>query len=182
MQTRTKKVIAVAAIMSFVAIGSHGNSQLAGANGPPGGLDVRIVNPLPVPITGSVISQDASKLASNLVRLNSDIVGPGTERTASKVTPDGVFTAFVVPNDRSLVVTSIDIEPVSPGAGTNSVFLTSGPDTAAVGRWSVPNSSVSQFAFQSGIVFPAGSVVKVRSIPASTGQVVVTLGGYLTAS
>jgi len=67
---------------------------------------------------------------------------------------------------KSLVVTTIDIDPVFPEAGTNRVYITTGPQVAAVGGWSVPNNMASQFMFQSGIVFPPGSAVVVVNRPA----------------
>jgi hypothetical protein len=36
----------------------------------------------------------------------------------------------------------------------------------------------SQLVFPSGIVFPPGSAMEVLNIPASSGQVIVYLGGY----
>jgi hypothetical protein len=51
---RFKNQLIVAAVLSVLAIiGTIMNSQQAVAQGPPGGMAVRIVDPLPVPITGS---------------------------------------------------------------------------------------------------------------------------------
>jgi hypothetical protein len=56
MQTRRNKVIAFAAIVILAAVGFLINSHQAAAQGPPSGLAVNIVNPLPVPISGSLTS------------------------------------------------------------------------------------------------------------------------------
>ena len=51
---RFKNHLIVAAVLSVLAvIGTIMNSPKAAAQGPPGGLAVNIVNPLPVPVTGS---------------------------------------------------------------------------------------------------------------------------------
>src|SRR5215831_20547904 len=54
MQTLRNKLIAFAALVVLAAVGSLMNShQAAAQQGPPTGLAVNIVNPLPVPVTGS---------------------------------------------------------------------------------------------------------------------------------
>jgi hypothetical protein len=54
---RFKNHVIVAAVFSVLAIiGSIMNSHQAAAQGPPGGMSVNIVNPLPVPVTGSITS------------------------------------------------------------------------------------------------------------------------------
>jgi hypothetical protein len=54
---RFKNHVIVAAVFSVLAIiGSIMNSHQAAAQGPPGGMSVNIVNPLPMPVTGSVTS------------------------------------------------------------------------------------------------------------------------------
>jgi hypothetical protein len=54
---RFKNHVIAAAVFSVLAIiGSIMNSHQAAAQGPPSGMSVNIVNPLPVPVTGSVTS------------------------------------------------------------------------------------------------------------------------------
>jgi hypothetical protein len=48
-----KRVLVTAVIAGFAVIGYLMNSQQAVAQGPPGGLAVNIVNPVPLPVTGS---------------------------------------------------------------------------------------------------------------------------------
>jgi hypothetical protein len=55
--------MAVAAIAVLAVIGSVMNSRQAAAQGPPNGLAVNIVNPLPVPVTGSTTVSGTVNLA-----------------------------------------------------------------------------------------------------------------------
>jgi hypothetical protein len=48
-----KRMLVAAIIAGLAVIGYLMNSQQAVAQGPPGGLAVNIVNPVPVPVTGS---------------------------------------------------------------------------------------------------------------------------------
>jgi hypothetical protein len=47
-------LIAAAALSVLAIIGTNMNTQQAAAQGPPNGLAVRIVNPVPVPVSGTV--------------------------------------------------------------------------------------------------------------------------------
>jgi hypothetical protein len=73
---RFKNQLIAAAVLSMLAIiGTIMNSHQAAAQGPPGGLAVNIVNPLPVPVTGS-ITVAGTMAATQSGSWNVGITGP----------------------------------------------------------------------------------------------------------
>jgi len=54
MKRLKNQLIAAAVLIGFAAIGTFMSAHRAGAQGPPAGLAVNLVSPLPVPVTGSL--------------------------------------------------------------------------------------------------------------------------------
>jgi hypothetical protein len=182
---RFKNHLIVATVLSLLAIaGTIMNSHQAKAQGPPGGLAVNIVNPLPVPVTGSTtVSGTVAATQSGAWNVgitgtpNVNVTNPATapvlaldiSKSASRhvqldceifsgagsvCTDVAALTPYVVPPGQNLVVTSVDIV----GAAGGGVFTVAIQASQFVeGSWSVAKDALTHsFQYPSGIVYPAG--------------------------
>jgi hypothetical protein len=178
-----KRVLVTAVIAGLGMIGYLMNSQQAVAQGPPGGLAVNIVNPVPVPVTGSVTSTVTGAvgvtgtvgLASGAsVHVNNTVTSPALTLDISKSASQHVvlnchfdrlgsfcfsppnLTPYIVPAGQNLVLTSVDISEFDASV---PIFIgfSSASGVGRLGRWDIPADSVTHsFQYPSGIVFPAG--------------------------
>jgi hypothetical protein len=90
MQTLRNKVIASAAVVILAAVGFLMNSHQAAAQGPPDGLAVKIVNPLPVPVTGST-SVSGTVAATQSGAWNVSVTGTPSVQVTNPATAPVLF-------------------------------------------------------------------------------------------
>jgi len=135
MHKLTNKVIAVLAAGVLALIGSLMSSREAAAQqqGPPDGLAVRIVNPLPVPTTGTVgLAPGATVVIGNAAAapvLVRDVDNPARTPFQAKLCPVNCTgnlafpTSLIVPAGKQLVIEQIAGE-CFPSGQTLAVGLT----------------------------------------------------------
>ena len=183
MQTFRNKLIALLAVGILAVIGSLMNSRGAAAQGPPDGLAVRIVNPLPVPVTGNTT-------VSGTVRVkNIDEPGRNPYQFVGGCTGStGCFVVFpAVPAGKRLV-----LQHVSAGIGipTNvpyqivAVRIPSGPHPVPT-LVGTEAGVVNDYQFDQQIVafFEAGQSPNLQVAVERTGSgavgVTAFISGYL---
>src|SRR5215831_18784092 len=108
MTTFQKRALLTAVIAGFAVIGYLMNSQQAVAQGPPNGLAVNIVNPVPLPVTGSTTVSGAVA-ATQSGAWNVGISGNSAYQTSVR----GCDLAPVlppVPAGKRLVIQSVSFE------------------------------------------------------------------------
>ena len=128
---RFKNCLIVGAVFALlVTIGLIMNSHQVAAQGPPNGLAVNIVNPLPVPVTGSTNPATAPVLALN-------VNDPGRIPYQSKVQDDCLIGSCdlifpVVPANHRLVIQNVSGRALFPSTPQNLfVSLFEGPEFVA---------------------------------------------------
>jgi hypothetical protein len=207
---RFKNLLIAAAVLSGLAIiGTIMNSHQAEAQGPPGGLAVNIVNPLPVPVTGSTtVSGTIAATQSGAWNVgitgtpNVQIANPATapaltldiSRSASQhvilnciplqlngCADQSGSSPYMVPAGQNLVVTSVDIIGSAQNASFQIAKAINPHFVFETGDWSVPFDNLTHsFPYPGGIVFPAGFTFDSTTILQS-GTLTI-LRGFLTAN
>ena len=132
-----------------------------------------------------VVTQGVSQQTSQIVNLWCSGTGayPGTPpcKQESSTQGNASGTAYTIPSGASLVVTSIDITPLTPCSATHRVSLDSEPGYEYV-YWNVTSSNASlHYTFPSGIVFSSGLQLTATSTDSSCNDIVF-VQGYLTNS
>ncbi len=152
-----------------------------------------------VTIGGSSVAlptKDLSTFASvnvslqHRVNASGGVSGIGSDLFALSST--GVFSpSFAVPAGQTLVVTSIDISPVTPGPGTNHITVIGSLGGAAPVFFRsliVSNAISTHLDYPSGIAFGSTEVPLIFNgsaaitDPGSAGNVDIYLQGYLTSN
>jgi hypothetical protein len=204
---RFKNLLIVAAVFTLLmVIGTVLNTRRVAAQGPPGGMAVNIVNPLPVPVTGATtVSGAVAATQSGIWNVgvtgtaNVHVANPATapvltldiSKSASQhlqlicgpnyggCTVPGGSALYVVPAGQNFVVTSVDILTTGGGGNSDLSITTS---SLAGGSWYVPNSlSLTQsFQYPSGIMYPAGFAFNSPSVSFSANFFLAWLNGFLT--
>jgi hypothetical protein len=128
------------------------------------------------------ISQGVSQLASQNVFLAAAAPVGGSSGFSQEF-PDGSLSisAFVVPSGQSLVVTSLEVFPLT-NPGTYTIFISNGVSGKKRELLAAPAAYSTQFQFPSGIVFPAGESPQFFNLFSSPEQVTVYMHGYLTSN
>jgi hypothetical protein len=130
-----------------------------------------------------VVTQSVPSQAAQLVGLIGYVAPNVTTGQSLYVAGGPEIVGYSVPNDRSLVVTAVDITP--PFGCTN--------DTIGIGLVGVANYTVSapntgHFKYPSGIVFPSGTAPLILSygVTSTAGECFeathVNMYGYLTSN
>jgi hypothetical protein len=129
------------------------------------------------------ITQNTNMLASQVVELNTTV--------ASGVT-DGLFYItlgvgalgqgdwYHVPVNQYLIITSVDITPLSGCGATSVVNLIEGPYFHDL--WIVPGVGLTHLTYPSGIVLPPSTIPMIFNNNAASCSVFVTMKGYLTTN
>jgi|ERR1017187_984609 hypothetical protein len=131
------------------------------------------------------ITAGVNRLASQNVFLTGSpgTLATGQVETLRQEAPDGSVSgsSFVVPAGQSLVVTNIEVMPMSSGTWSLEIHNFSSGNY----RYTLPNlasGQLTQFQFATGIVFPAGESVAFGNTTLGffTGSIFVH--GYLTSN
>ncbi|MCK4793311.1 MAG: hypothetical protein KAV87_56805 [Desulfobacteraceae bacterium] len=108
---------------------------------------------------------------------------PGETQEVRSGNPDGTGGGvFTVPTEKVLVITKVVIRPYTLQAGTLDITLIQS-DTQLGDRirqtWWVSNSQPTQFDYSPGYVVSSGSKLMIRNDTGSSGEVHVSLYGYI---
>src|SRR5215831_17654974 len=149
MTTFQKRALLTAVIAGFAVIGYLMNSQQAVAQGPPNGLAVNIVNPVPLPVTGAttVSGTVAATQSGNWnVGINGTAAVKDTENPARHFVSfefaPGYAPSYTVPTGKILVIEWVSASPTTPmGLSADGDF-----DTASnTHRWTAIFPAVKGF-------------------------------------
>jgi hypothetical protein len=149
-----------------------------------------------VTIGGSSVAlptQDLSTFASANVSLQNRVPNTAGPLGLIDLSSTGVSASccFAVPAGQTLVVTSIDISPVTPGPGTNHIFLSGSLNGAAPAIFrslTVSNANSTHLDYPTGIAFGSTERLFIQNgqafltDPLSAGDVDIYLQGYLTSN
>jgi hypothetical protein len=131
------------------------------------------------------ITQNAPTQAAQLVLLNATL-GPNSGNNAFGSASASNGTVYLVPSDRSLVVTAVDLSPPQCTTAGNFTFTLKGNSQSFSVKWLLfaPNANTSHFEYPSGIVFPPGSEPEMDYAVIGSCDNVATanLFGYLTSN
>jgi hypothetical protein len=106
---RFKNHLIAGAVLSVLAvIGTIMNSHQAAAQGPPNGLAVNIVNPVPVPVTGSLGITGTPKVTIDSTQLPLSVMDADSpSRHAFQLKLDESQFSFKVPPDKRLTIETV---------------------------------------------------------------------------
>lgn len=142
----------------------------------------RAVYSSPVTVVNTPLpSQELSASPAQIVETGCLNTGPGQLSQpcfalASSGYSSGTFT---VPAGQAFVVTSVEIRPVNPGAGTINISMAQSSCNCLRENWLVPNTGTTVLQFPSGIVVTSGSTLSFSNNSNSPGLVSVVYRGYL---
>lgn len=115
---------------------------------------------------------------SRIKDLGTTEIAPGDTEDVLEISPEAVNVGvFTVPPNKVLVITSVQIFPQNPGAGTLKVRLIQ--DSRAREYWVVPNNLPTQLHIPTGLVIAPGYSLKIENYPDSAGSIRVKIVGYI---
>jgi hypothetical protein len=127
--------------------------------------------------THPAIVEEVPHLPSHVVTLLGFVASTSNSDPLIQLLPNGTANYFFsVPAGQSLVITSIEVTPLSNAI--TEVSLSSGSG-GYYGSWSVAANGTTEFPLSSGIVVPSGTTLYVSGTAVSTE---ISVYGYLSAN
>ena len=140
-----------------------------------------------------VVSQGIDKQAGNMVHLNCSVTLSGDLFTCIRFAPDGSTTFhYTVPAGEFLVITAMDVLPITPPACPGNYFITLGTPTE-IGVYTTVETTNAQVTTH--LTYPSGLVIGEGISPtwegfgetstegvSCPGSELVNMFGYLTAA
>lgn len=123
---------------------------------------------------------DVLSKPSEIRRLGAATIAPDQTQDVLLLAPTGgVVGAYVVPEKRVLVITTITFRPISFGTGFIEVdFLRGLGGNNSDGIWKVPTDRPTQLQLPTGLVISSGETLRLENRASSETSVHVDITGY----
>ena len=128
-----------------------------------------------------LIKTQASAISpSDVLRMGTTSIAPGSTSDVVEITPQASNGGQVtVPTGKYLVITSMSVFPMSPGAGTIEMRLIQ--NTSITDYWKLSNAEPSHLSFGPGMLIDSGYALTIENYTSSAGDIRVDLYGYVTS-
>ena len=99
-------------------------------------------------------------------------------KTLERISPSNVNSTLSIPEGKYLVITSMSIQPVVPGAGYNEGCLRQ--DFSERIPWAITSGQGQELHFSPGVIIASGSTLSIVNKNNSDNVVKVNVFGYFT--